>query len=138
MTLLLDTSVFIKLAEGLPISAAASAALLAADQRDDIAVSVISAWEVGLLATRTGRSASLFKGDARLWFRRALAISRFQLIGLDVECLLAAAYLPGEFHRDPSDRMIVAQSRQKDLVLVTDDRKILAYAEAGHVRALAA
>jgi hypothetical protein len=50
---------------------------------------------------------------------------------------LAAASLPEPFHRDPADRLLVAQARADDLLLLTSDRSILAYAEAGHVRALA-
>jgi PIN domain nuclease of toxin-antitoxin system len=39
--------------------------------------------------------------------------------------------LPGEFHKDPADRMIVATSRQLAILVVTPDEKIRAYP---HVR----
>ncbi|MBM3461964.1 MAG: type II toxin-antitoxin system VapC family toxin [Armatimonadetes bacterium] len=46
--------------------------------------------------------------------------------------IAAAAYcLPGEFHRDPADRLLVATARQHALVILTADRRILEYA---HVR----
>jgi PIN domain nuclease of toxin-antitoxin system len=48
---------------------------------------------------------------------------------------LDSVSLPGEFHRDPADRLIVALARKLDAELVTADRKILAYSS---VKAIAA
>jgi PIN domain nuclease of toxin-antitoxin system len=48
-----------------------------------------------------------------------------------------ASYLPGDFHADPMDRLIVATARHLGMPVVTSDRKILGYAEAGFVRAIA-
>ena len=46
---------------------------------------------------------------------------------------LGAYQLPGEFHSDPADRMIVATARHLNATLVTRDEKIRAYS---HVRSL--
>jgi PIN domain nuclease of toxin-antitoxin system len=43
---------------------------------------------------------------------------------------------PGDVHRDPADRFLVATARALDIPIVTRDAAILAYASAGHVRAL--
>jgi len=48
-----------------------------------------------------------------------------------------ACTLPGDFHADPADRILVATARAENATLVTRDEKILAYAQAGHVRVLA-
>jgi PIN domain nuclease of toxin-antitoxin system len=40
-------------------------------------------------------------------------------------------------HADPVDRLIIATARHLGMPIVTSDRKILAYAEAGHVAAIA-
>jgi PIN domain nuclease of toxin-antitoxin system len=48
-----------------------------------------------------------------------------------------AASLPGSFHRDPADQMIVATARAHDATLLTRDRRIIEYAAQGHVRVLA-
>ncbi len=48
-----------------------------------------------------------------------------------------ACYLPGDFHADPTDRLIVAAARHLGMPIVTRDRKIIAYAEAGHVQVIA-
>jgi PIN domain nuclease of toxin-antitoxin system len=59
----------------------------------------------------------------------------FQLLALDVQILIESTRLPGEIHRDPSDRLLVATAREHNLTLVTADRDILAYAARGHLDA---
>ena len=44
--------------------------------------------------------------------------------------------LPGQPHGDLADRLIIATARSLGGTLLTADRKILAYAETGQVRAL--
>jgi hypothetical protein len=44
--------------------------------------------------------------------------------------------LSGNLHADPGDRLIIATARHLGMPIVTSDRKILAYAEAGFVRAI--
>lgn len=48
-----------------------------------------------------------------------------------------SAQLPGDLHRDPGDRLLIATARHLAIPIVTRDRLILAYAEQGHVRAIA-
>lgn len=135
--ILLDTSVFIGLAHDRQLAEPARAAILAAAARSALHVSAVTAWELGLLATRTGMTAALI-GDARRFFEMVVMRSRLEVVALDARSALEAAYLPGSFHRDPSGRMIVAIARLNTLTLVTDDHAILDYAASGHVRAIAA
>ena len=51
--------------------------------------------------------------------------------------LVEASFLPGQIHGDPADRILVATARAFGYRLMTRDRKLLDYAEAGHVKALA-
>jgi PIN domain nuclease of toxin-antitoxin system len=44
--------------------------------------------------------------------------------------------LPGDFHSDPSDRIIVATARYLNAQLITEDKAILSYANLGHVKAM--
>ena len=46
---------------------------------------------------------------------------------LTPEVAVAACQLPGDFHRDPADELIVATARTLNLPLLTADAKILAY-----------
>lgn len=52
---------------------------------------------------------------------------RGQSFSMAPDIALASAELPEPFHRDPADRLIVAQARRSRATLVTADRKILAY-----------
>ncbi|MDE0838446.1 MAG: PIN domain-containing protein, partial [Kiritimatiellae bacterium] len=49
------------------------------------------------------------------------------VLDIDLETVEEAFSLPGEFHRDPADRFIVAAARLNRLVVLTADRKILDY-----------
>jgi PIN domain nuclease of toxin-antitoxin system len=63
----------------------------------------------------------------------ALRESGFQLAPLGPEVALGAYQLPGEFHADPAERLIVATARHLNATLITKDEKIRAYP---HVRSL--
>jgi PIN domain nuclease of toxin-antitoxin system len=52
------------------------------------------------------------------------------------QLVLAACELPEPFHKDPADRLIVAIARRLKAPVVTVDRRIVAYGEAGHVQVL--
>jgi hypothetical protein len=46
------------------------------------------------------------------------------------------SHLPGDLRSDPMDRLIIATARHLGMPIVTADRKIIAYAEAGFVRVI--
>lgn len=97
-------------------------------------ISPITAWEIGLLVSR-GRLA-LTMSPQRWW---GLALSR---LGLDLApmspgLLIASSELPGRPPNDPADRIIAATAREQGVRLMTRDRKLLTYAEAGHLDVLA-
>jgi len=98
-------------------------------------VSVISVWEVAMLEQK-GR---LNLGDdCETWVRNALAAPGIRLAEVTPHIAVCSARLPGLFHGDPADRMLVATARESDAVLLTADRQILRYAAEGHVRAVSA
>lgn len=47
-----------------------------------------------------------------------------------------AAYLPGDLHQDPAVRLLIATARQMNLLLITRDTRIIAYAGCGHVHVI--
>ncbi len=135
--ILLDTSLVLMLGLDGPIAPATREIITAAGQREQLWVSAVSAWELGLLATRTGRTGPRM-GDARHFFDAVVTTLRLRLLPLTHRLALDAAYLPEPCHRDPSDRMLIATARSHALTLATKDRAILAYAALGHVKALRA
>lgn len=102
-------------------------------------VSTASAWEIGLLARhRAGQVQGLqFLPDPQTWFGTLMARPGIRLAALTPEIAIDASHLPGEFHNDPADRMIVATARRMGASVVTRDSKILDYARTGRVESVA-
>ncbi len=71
------------------------------------------------------------------WFQTFRARSGVNLAPMDIDLLVQSSFLPGDFHKDPADRIIVATARALGVPVVTRDRLILGYAEQGHVLAIA-
>ena len=70
------------------------------------------------------------------WFAAVLDWLDARELPLLASSASAAYELPEPFHRDPAVRIIVAEARTLDALLLTSDRKILAYAAQGHVQAI--
>lgn len=136
-SVLLDTCAVIWLANGNPLSASATEAIIRAGRATGVFVSPISAWEVGLLSRpRSDRPAVRFIPDAKTWFQRVMAGPGIREAPLSAEIAIDASQLPGELHGDPGDRLIVATARHFGMPIVTRDRRLIAYADAGHVAAI--
>ena len=95
-----------------------------------IIVSAISAWEIAMLVERERLVLSM---DVESWLATVAKIDAVRFIPLDVEIALKSVDLPGSFHKDPADRMIVATARKLAVPLVTKDEKIRVYA---HVKTI--
>lgn len=132
--LLLDTCALIWMGKDEELSDEAVAAIDAAsDRSEDVAISPISAWEIGMLASK-GRFASPL--TPQTWFDRFTTGAGFRLSQLSPQVLIASSFLPGSPPSDPIDRIIIATARSEDLTLVTRDRAILDYGKAGHVKVI--
>jgi PIN domain nuclease of toxin-antitoxin system len=132
--LLLDTCAVIWIALDAGLGREAEQAVTAsALAKVDVLVSPITAWELGLLASKGKLPASQHPADL---FGEFLARPGIGLERLTPSILIDSSFLPGDFHGDPADRIVVATARALDLVVVTRDRPILEYARRGYVRAL--
>ena len=103
---------------------------IVSNEDDLIGVSAISCWEVAKLC-EYGRL-ELPVGLSE-WFRAALGYPGISLLDLTPEVAIESTSLPGSFHRDPSDQIIVATARVHQCPLVTSDDRIARYP---HVRTL--
>jgi PIN domain nuclease of toxin-antitoxin system len=88
-----------------------------------VAVSAISCWEVAKLVERGRLTLSR---DVLDWLKVASS-KPISVIEITPEIAVEATRLPGHFHNDPADQLIVATSRLHGTELVTLDRKILEY-----------
>ncbi len=91
---------------------------------DQRAVASISVWEFATLATK-GRIT--VKIDPKVWLDNAIKKTGLSVIEISPEIAVESCNLPGDFHNDPADRIIVATARIHNLTLLTKDRKIIEY-----------
>lgn len=89
-----------------------------------ILVSAISAWEISMLVAHGRLVLSM---DVSSWLATVAEIEAVRFYPVDVEIAAKSVELPGGFHKDPADRMIVATARKLAAPLVTKDDKILSY-----------
>jgi PIN domain nuclease of toxin-antitoxin system len=115
--LLLDTHVVLWQLQGsLLLSPAGRAAI---EQASDLMFSVVSFAEIGV-------KAALGKLSVARDLRERVVQSGLQILRLDADHGLAVADLPMH-HRDPFDRLLIAQARSENLTILTADRRIAAY-----------
>jgi len=131
---LLDTNAIINLAEGRITSRAALRRIEEAATTGGVVVSSISAWEIGLLAAK---QRWIFDPDPQRYFDAFLARDGVTLAPFTPEIGIGASFLPGAFHADPGDRLLVATARYLGIPIATRDTAIIRYGKAGHVRVLA-
>ena len=130
---LLDTHVWVWLMEGRAgVRPEAVELMERAGEASFLRVSVISVWEVGMLEAR-GRLR--FDIPCEEWIEKAFGLPGLSLMPLTPSICVRSSRLPGVFHGDPADRLIVATARELGAVLLTRDDPILQYAAGGHVRA---
>jgi PIN domain nuclease of toxin-antitoxin system len=137
-SLLLDTCAVIWLVNAGSLSARATDLIGHAAGTGGVFVSTASAWEIDLLSRpRSGRRQTpQFLPDAKAWFARLMALPGIREAPITAAIAIDSSHLPGDLDADPMDRLIIATARHLGMPIVTGDRKILAYAEAGFVRVI--
>jgi PIN domain nuclease of toxin-antitoxin system len=135
--ILLDTNAALFLHLGMPISLAAQHAAIEAAEQGALAFSSVSAWEIANLVRKGRIDMSAFLSDLDAWLNRFTALRAIRLVPLTADMAIESGRLPGAFHDDPGDRLLVATARTLKVPLMTRDRRILDYAEAGHLRTIA-
>ena len=123
MNLLLDTHTLLWFIAG-SSSLSASARTSIEDAENNKFVSIVSIWETAIKVS-TGKMSlsSLFD----TLFPRQLEINGFELLPVKVEHTSLVTTLPFH-HRDPFDRLLIAQGIVEDFVIVTTDSEFSDYA----------
>lgn len=122
MRLLLDTHVFLW-AAGEPEELAEDARLAIVDAENQVYVSAAVAWEITI---KTALGKLTVPGDPAAWFPARVRSLGFDQLPILAEHALAVAALP-DHHRDPFDRIIIAQAQMEGMQLVTRDADIRKY-----------
>jgi PIN domain nuclease of toxin-antitoxin system len=121
MRLLLDTHLLLW-AAGTPERLSEGAMALIEDPQNVLIFSAASLWEI-TVKRALGRDD--FQVDPRL-LRRGLADAGYEELAITGAHALAVDDLPS-LHRDPFDRMLVAQARSEGLMLLTSDDVVARY-----------
>ena len=122
MRVLLDTHAIVWWATG-DTRLSRKARLTIADPDTEVFISIASAWEIQIKATL--EKLTLHHSVDALY--RALIIDHgFRMIGIELGDVDHLSRLPPH-HRDPFDRMLVAQAMRASLTLVSKDEVVRAY-----------
>lgn len=87
-------------------------------------VSSISIWEICLLIKKDRLK---LKMDFDVWLMEVESLPFVQFVSVDNQIAAKSVNLPGNFHSDPADRIIVATARKLGLTVITADEKIRKY-----------
>jgi PIN domain nuclease of toxin-antitoxin system len=122
LSVLLDTHVWIWwLTPRSPLPASEREALDAGAERGELFLSAISLWEAQMLNAKGRLELPMAFAD---WLEQAADERMLSLVPLDVAVVVELDALPGSFHGDPADRLIVAAARSRRLPLATHDATI--------------
>lgn len=119
---LLDTHALIFWAQSTHISAEFSAFLDEQQSLGRLYVSAISFWEAALLAKK-GR---IELADVYAWKNELLTNTNLQLIDPSATDMIDSISLP-DHHKDPFDRLLIAQANRRDMLVVTKDGEFSKY-----------
>lgn len=120
MIALLDTSVVLWAARQ-PERLSARVRDLLLDPQSELVLSVVSAWEITL-------KSELGIRDVADWFRAAARNLQARILPIRLEHIAMLEKLPA-LHRDPFERLLVAQAAVGKLALLTSDESIQKYPE---------
>ena len=121
MNLLLDTHIVLWwLADHPRLSRQARALIV--DDANDVSVSVASLWEIAIKAGRSRLGVSAAE------IEQASRDSGFGILAIEAAHVRALAALPQK-HKDPFDRILIAQARSEPRYLLTSDKVLRGYGE---------
>lgn len=91
---------------------------------EGIVISRISCWEIAKLVEKRRLKLNIPIDE---WLSIAINYPGIEVVELTNDIIIESTQLPGRFHKDPADQLIVATARKLNLALLTNDKKILKY-----------
>lgn len=124
MKLLLDTHIFLWFIMGSPHLSAEARALIE-EGRNRKFISVASLWEI---AIKSSIGKLTLSSSFEQLIPQQLSLNGFELLPLEIAHLAKVATLPFH-HRDPFDRLLIAQAITEEMPLVSSDSAFDAYTD---------
>ena len=122
--IVLDTHVWVWWVQGEPKLPRSAVQRRDQEEATGLGVSAISCWEIAKLVEH-GRLA--LPCPVEDWLTTALGYPGVELMPISPRIAVESTQLPGAFHHDPADQLIVATARVLGCPLMTADHKIRAY-----------
>ena len=118
--LLLDTHVWVWLAAG----DTRIQSIREDSSIDSLHLAAISLWEISMLCAKKRLK---LKDSPAAWMHQTIVEFGIIIEPLSIAISVLSDQLPGTFHGDPADRLIVATALENNLSLATGDKLILKY-----------
>ncbi|MTJ47271.1 type II toxin-antitoxin system VapC family toxin [Dolichospermum sp. UHCC 0259] len=93
------------------------------DPDNTILFSVVSAWEI-VIKFRTGKLS--LPEEPEIYIPSRLAANQFQALPIEINHVLQVANIQ-DYHKDPFDRILIAQSQIEKVPILTKDNLIIQY-----------
>jgi len=106
-----------------PVKLNRQAIALLKDKSSELYISVASSWEITI---KVGTGKLVLPQRPSEFVTRAIQLMTLQPLDITHSHVAALERLP-QYHRDPFDRMLIAQAQSEGLVLLTADRKFERY-----------
>lgn len=93
------------------------------DGANEVLFSAVSAWEI---AVKAGIGRLAVPGDLENYVVEQVSRNRFELLPISIAHALRVSRLP-HHHKDPFDRMLIAQAQVEKVTILTGDAQIARY-----------
>ena len=95
-------------------------------EAESLSVSIVSFWEISIKKSGRGFDDLVLPKDWHTVFKQALVKHEIKIINISIEDCQLVQNLPYH-HRDPFDRMIIAQAMENNLAVMTSDKLFSEY-----------
>jgi len=100
------------------------------EQKQTVWISPISIWEIGILVEKKRIDLEM---DCLEWVENSLELSGFEIAQITPRVAIQSSRLPGSFHGDQADRLLVSTAHEINTNLVTCEKKILRYGKDRYI-----
>jgi len=122
---LVDTHIWLWHLNGEPsLSTRVKKCIDACALENELYLSAISVWEIAMLVSK---NKIILNTSCQAWINKSLSLPGVSLLPLSPEIAIESCQLPGNFHGDPADRIIVASAKVENLCLISRDKKLSSY-----------
>jgi len=129
MKIMLDTHIYVDWVEQIRLTPNEVQAINQLNRKGSVYISSIIFWEIALMAEKNKLERGIkgfTQSELISWKEESLEKSNIQIIEPSIDDLIKSVYLP-QFHKDPFDRLLIAQAKNNDATILTRDKTISDY-----------